>query len=273
MIQLSAYQKNWQDDYARTIADLSQVLDLTDVDHFKHIGSTAVPGLTAKPVIDIMLGVNDINEFNKKNSLVLERLGYDYVQTLEQEFPYRRYFQLLNAEGEHQVHLHVVTSNSCFWRRHLLFRNYLRLNKKACDDYIAIKKQAINLMHTRDDYTAYKSPFVYAVLRQGFINRQLNPSYFDSDVWTVTQPEACMTSIVNSLYPDDTQVALSRDINHWDHYGYGIYWWQHKSSGEWVGRAGFVASSFGAHKRKWVIDFVKADFSEDAKCWRDLADR
>ena len=90
----------------------------------EHVGSTAVPGLAAKPVIDIMVGVNSLDD----SSILVERLvdiGYEYVPEFERVLPFRRYFRKMR-EGRrtHQIHL-VERSNTEWWDRHLLFRDYL----------------------------------------------------------------------------------------------------------------------------------------------------
>jgi GrpB-like predicted nucleotidyltransferase (UPF0157 family) len=90
----------------------------------EHVGSTAVPGLAAKPVIDIMVGVKSLDD----SSILVERLvgiGYEYVPEFERVLPFRRYFRKMR-EGRrtHQIHL-VERSNTEWWDRHLLFRDYL----------------------------------------------------------------------------------------------------------------------------------------------------
>src|SRR5215217_1335020 len=69
------------------------------VEEIEHIGSTAVPGLAAKPVIDIMVGVRSLED---SSALVgrLEAIGYEYVPEFEQQMPFRRYFRKLRGGGE-----------------------------------------------------------------------------------------------------------------------------------------------------------------------------
>jgi GrpB-like predicted nucleotidyltransferase (UPF0157 family) len=75
------------------------------VEEIEHIGSTAVPGLAAKPVIDIMVGVRSLED---TPALVarLETIGYEYVPELERQMPFRRYFRkLAGGRRTHQIHL------------------------------------------------------------------------------------------------------------------------------------------------------------------------
>lgn len=104
----------------------------------EHVGSTAVPGLAAKPVIDIMVGVRSLED----SPTLVERLvgiGYEYVPEFEQVLPFRRYFRRMR-EGRrtHQIHL-VERSNTVWWDRHLLFRDYLRAHPEVADEYARLK--------------------------------------------------------------------------------------------------------------------------------------
>ncbi len=105
----------------------------------EHIGSTAVVGLAAKPVIDIMVGLPD---FSVADKLVptIEALGYEYIKKYEDEMPFRRYF-VKDRDGVRTHQIHMVEVGGEFWRRHLLFRDYLRQNPETADEYAALKKQ------------------------------------------------------------------------------------------------------------------------------------
>ena len=91
-----------------------------------HMGSTAIPNITAKPVIDIMVGVRRLEDVDMRVLEKLANLGYVYIKKYEEGMPYRRFFQRDNAAGVRTHHIHLVEMQSDFWRRHLLFRDYLR---------------------------------------------------------------------------------------------------------------------------------------------------
>lgn len=222
-IELKTYQNSWESDYAYWIYELSQLLELDATDQFEHMGSTAIPGILAKPTIDIMLGVDRIENFSVKNMKALEEDGFDYVSILEEENPYRKYFQLLDEEGNHLVHLHVVTRGGHFWHRHLLFRNYLLKHPQAVQAYSDIKKQALAQAQTRDDYNAYKTAFVFDCLRKAFMNRELNPPLQIKDDQYALQPQAYMADLVNQFYVSPEQCV--EDIAIWDREGKGLFWW------------------------------------------------
>lgn len=81
----------------------------------EHVGSTAVPGLGAKPVIDIMVGVPVLVAVEGRIP-ALEAAGYEYVQEYEKQLPDRRYFRKPHL-GPRAVHVHCVVIGSDFWMR------------------------------------------------------------------------------------------------------------------------------------------------------------
>jgi GrpB-like predicted nucleotidyltransferase (UPF0157 family) len=134
------------------------------VEEIEHVGSTAVPGLAAKPVIDIMVGVGSLED---SPALVgcLDAMGYEYVPELERQMPSRRYLRKMH-EGRrtHQVHL-VERSDAVFWDRHLVFRDYLRAHPEVAEEYARLKRGLSGRF--RDDRAAYteaKSAFIREVV-------------------------------------------------------------------------------------------------------------
>ncbi len=99
-----------------------------------HIGSTSVPGLKAKPIIDIMPVVKDIGLVDKYNQK-MEDLGYDSKG--ENGIPERRYFQKGGDNRSHHVHIYQVGSNEI--KRHLAFRDYLREQSVEKKNYGELK--------------------------------------------------------------------------------------------------------------------------------------
>jgi len=104
MIILEPYNPDWIKLFEDEKEKLQKILDInSSVIHIEHIGSTAIPGIYAKPIIDILIGVNDINN----NSYIknIENLGYQYHPIFESEFPNRRYLQKSDVSGNrtHQI--------------------------------------------------------------------------------------------------------------------------------------------------------------------------
>ena len=118
-------------------AVLSQVFRDATV-RIEHVGSTSVSGLGAKPMIDIMLGVEHLAIVESRTPQ-LAAAGYKYVPELEAEFPERRYFRK-PPSGARTHNLHAVEVGSSFWSRHLLFRDFLRTHPEVAAQYVALNR-------------------------------------------------------------------------------------------------------------------------------------
>lgn len=131
--------------------------------HIEHVGSTAVPGLGAKPIVDIMVGVTDLKQVERRLP-ALARLEYAYVPEYEAQLPARRYFRKPSA-GPRKVHLHCVVTGSAFWIDHLLFRDHLREQPSVARAYQELKRRlADELRRDRIAYTEAKGEFIQATL-------------------------------------------------------------------------------------------------------------
>ncbi len=156
------YDPNWPQafdrEHKRIVAALANVAGVTGIDH---VGSTAVPGLAAKPIIDIMIGVRKLAD-GEQCIEPLEALGYEYKG--EQGIPGRLYF----GKGEPRTHhLHMVKHGCDFWERHLLFRDLLREQPDLRDEYAALKRALAERYRTdREGYTEAKTPFIQSALAQ-----------------------------------------------------------------------------------------------------------
>jgi GrpB-like predicted nucleotidyltransferase (UPF0157 family) len=127
----------------------------------EHVGSTAVPGLGAKPIIDIMIGVSAI-QHGERCIEPLMRLGYDYRG--EAGIPGRLYFRKL-ADGSRTHHIHLVEQGCDFWERHLLFRDHLRRHRHDARRYEILKRRlAARFGEDRIGYTEGKTAFIDAAL-------------------------------------------------------------------------------------------------------------
>ena len=128
------------------------------------IGSTAVLNLGAKPIIDIMVAVNRLSDAEKCIE-PLQRIGYQYQPEQEAERPERRFFRKGTPPKEQHYHLHMVELSSDFWKRHLLFRDYLRAHPKVAQDYYELKKRlASKFGSNREGYTEAKTSFIESVV-------------------------------------------------------------------------------------------------------------
>jgi GrpB-like predicted nucleotidyltransferase (UPF0157 family)/L-amino acid N-acyltransferase YncA len=152
----------WALRFAHEREPIAQALG-TDPAHIEHVGSTAVPGLAAKPVIDVMAGLPAFPP-GRDAILALARLGYNFHG--ENGIPGRWFFSRRTPESE-AAHLHVVAQGSDFVRRTLLFRDYLRRHPDVAAEYAALKP-ALATAAERDvfAYTRSKSTFIDGVVRR-----------------------------------------------------------------------------------------------------------
>jgi GrpB-like predicted nucleotidyltransferase (UPF0157 family) len=124
-----------------------------------HIGSTAIPGICAKPIIDIMAGVDDMKDCRIVSSL--EKIGYIFQPDAGE--PDRLFFRK-GATRTH--HLHVVNIHSWTYSRHLIFRDYLLTHPSICVQYGELKRaSAEKYRFDRTAYTNSKTEFIDSVLR------------------------------------------------------------------------------------------------------------
>jgi GrpB-like predicted nucleotidyltransferase (UPF0157 family) len=127
-----------------------------------HVGSTSVPGLAAKPVIDILAGVRSLRDargcFDR-----LAGLGYMYA-------PYRpevMHWFCKPHPSRRTHHLHLVPVGSARFVDELLFRDYLRAHAQAADEYVALKTRlAETFSNDREAYTVAKGDFILGVVQR-----------------------------------------------------------------------------------------------------------
>lgn len=125
----------------------------------EHIGSTAIPGLAAKPTIDILIGIKDLEGAGGIIPL-LQSAGYVYVPEFELDMPERRYFYK-GRKVEDDFHIHMVELESPFWKRHLAFRDHLRLHLDEVKAYEELKLAlAKKFRDDRNGYTDAKTEFI-----------------------------------------------------------------------------------------------------------------
>jgi GrpB-like predicted nucleotidyltransferase (UPF0157 family) len=127
----------------------------------EHIGSTAIPGLDAKPVIDIMAGVESLDG-SRAALPALGRHQYCYA-------PYRAevmHWFCKPSPAQRTHHLHLVPLGSPLWIEQLAFRDYLRTHPDVAMEYAALKRRLAETHRCdREAYTKAKAPFVQRVLQ------------------------------------------------------------------------------------------------------------
>lgn len=155
----------------------------------EHIGSTSIPGLCAKPTIDILVGLPAENQLDNTISPMVT-YGYTYFKKYETNMPYRRLFSELNpldgkmppvvvdiqddfVRGEGFIstaNVHIMTRNTQHWLRHLAFRNYLRVHANVRDEYGQLKRELSKYeFKDTNDYNAAKHSFIKSTQAQALV--------------------------------------------------------------------------------------------------------
>lgn len=154
-VQVVPYRARWATAFADESASLRSALGELVI-QLHHIGSTAVPGLAAKPVIDMILEVNALEILDSRTSL-LEELGYEAMG--EFGIAGRRYFRKGGDQRTHQIHAFQTGDANIL--RHLAFRDYLRAHPSVRNDYAGLKiKVASECEGSLEKYCDGKDSFI-----------------------------------------------------------------------------------------------------------------
>jgi GrpB-like predicted nucleotidyltransferase (UPF0157 family) len=155
-IEIVEYDPAWPAQFEAEAAVLRQVLEPWLAAPIEHIGSTAVRGLAAKPVIDIMAGVRTLDA-SRPAIKTLEEAGYCYS-------PYQVHLEHWFCKPSlafRTHHLHLVPVESPQWMRPIAFRNYLRVKPDVAREYEELKRRlAATHRLDREAYTQAKRPFI-----------------------------------------------------------------------------------------------------------------
>lgn len=158
------YDPRWPEQFAAIRNELADIFGpLATAIH--HIGSTSVPGMSAKPIIDVLIVVSDIGAVDKLNGS-MQAAGY--IPRGENGIPGRRYFVMLAADCEnHLRHIHCYEPDNPHVETELLFRDTLRSDRDAFRQYERVKMEAAETFRfSPGEYEAYKSACVEGILRR-----------------------------------------------------------------------------------------------------------
>lgn len=152
------YNPDWVNQYNNEAALIHEAIG-SYLASLEHIGSTSVPGLASKPIIDLLAGMNSLADTPVIVPL-LRDLGYTYKPEYETDLPERRYFSK-HIAGQQSFHLHMVEPDTQFFRRHIAFRDYLRTHPEYAAEYAALKMDlAKQFGNDREGYTDAKTDFI-----------------------------------------------------------------------------------------------------------------
>ena len=129
----------------------------------EHVGSTSVEGLSAKPIIDIDVVIRDYSVFD---AVVRKLASVGYIHEGDLGIQGREAFKYTHKPHLQKHHLYVCPQDSAELRRHITFRDFLRSNPDAVQEYSAVKETAARLYpEDIDGYIAFKSPCIERLYR------------------------------------------------------------------------------------------------------------
>lgn len=165
-IDLVPYHPDWPLFAQQEINKIKSVFPFHSIIDIQHVGSTAIPGLLAKPILDIQIAVASLEEMKLIAIPILQKLGYDYWSNNPD--PKRMFFvKGMPPYGEKRTHhVHITEQDSDHWSNKMLFRDYLRLDPDLAKQYENLKIElAQKHRYDREKYTNLKSDFINKVLR------------------------------------------------------------------------------------------------------------
>jgi GrpB-like predicted nucleotidyltransferase (UPF0157 family)/ribosomal protein S18 acetylase RimI-like enzyme len=167
-VVIEPYDARWPELFQREQAHLHDALPAGLVRRIEHFGSTAVPGLAAKPVVDMLVEVADLELTKEQVVPILEAKGYDYFwrPTHGDDGPpfYAWFIRRDPASGRRTHHIHMVEPHFEQWQA-LLFRDYLRAHADAAREYEALKRRLAEAYpNDRLAYTREKTSFVTRII-------------------------------------------------------------------------------------------------------------
>ncbi|MFB6236451.1 MAG: GrpB family protein [Halopenitus sp.] len=159
-VDLHDHDPVWRDEYEREVARLRDLLG-DRIRDFEHVGSTAVAGVPAKPVVDVLALVDDLADATELVP-VLEREGYAHRANDDVE---DRVFLAKGPPTNRTHYLSITAVGSDTHREQVAFRDYLREHPETASAYATLKRSlASEYPDDRASYTAAKAPFIERVL-------------------------------------------------------------------------------------------------------------
>ncbi len=169
------YKPEWAEQFQLQKRIITELLgDLAQV--VEHIGSTAVPELPAKPVIDIQVGLRSLAEFDSSNvEDDFAAQGFIHRRDLQEMTPFRRFFKREDHSIGTNTNLHLVEIDHPWWNRHLLLRDYLRESSSARNRYGELKLELCkNEWRDVNHYNEAKEKLIWSLEDEAFQHFQIS---------------------------------------------------------------------------------------------------
>lgn len=168
-ISIVPYEPVWAKMFEDEADFLHEKLPHGLIKRIEHFGSTAIPGLSAKPIIDILVEVTSLEDTKRQIVPILKSEGYEYFWRPafgDYGPPYYAWFIKRNSEGKRTHHIHMVEADSELWDR-VYFRDYLKEFPKVANRYDELKKRlSREYSNNRVRYTEEKSEFILSVTEE-----------------------------------------------------------------------------------------------------------
>jgi GrpB-like predicted nucleotidyltransferase (UPF0157 family)/RimJ/RimL family protein N-acetyltransferase len=239
------------------------------------IGSTAIEGIFAKPVVDILVEAADLDRVDARNP---DMAALGYLVKGENGIPRRRYFQK-DVGGERAFHVHAFRRGDPQVRRHLAFRNGMNANPDLAKEYERVKMEAIRAAESRSErYQTLKGEFIEEMTRrflregrslsgqelfvletQRFTLRQMVPGDLDFLASMLGHPEV-MAHYPKVLDREEAQAWLERTLTCYARAGHGFWMVERKGSGDKVGQVGLLPKEINGRAEVEVAYMVHRDF-------------
>ncbi len=162
------YNPQWPELFQSERDHLRSCLPIELLGRIEHFGSTAVPGLAAKPIVDILVEVTDLQATQTQIVPVLEAQGYDYfwrpTTATEDGLPFYAWFIKRTSTGARTHHIHMVEPHFPHWEC-LCFRDYLIAHPDVAQKYLRLKLHlAATHPNDREAYTNGKTEFIASIM-------------------------------------------------------------------------------------------------------------
>ena len=199
-IYLVPYSETWPELAEKEIA---AVCEIAPELNFKidHIGSTAIPGLSAKPIIDLLIGVEQLSDAVRFVE-PLEKLGYSYWRgnPKEDHFYFVKGLPLVGGKGRTH-HVHIYQKNHDEIKRCLRFRDYLRSHPESLKSYADLKSDLANkFVDDREAYTSGKTDFVNSILKLAEDEPSIEHLSLVQSLWSLHKNPVFHRYLANHVY-------------------------------------------------------------------------
>ena len=162
-VEVVPHNPEWKNLFKTEARAIATILGSNAID-IHHIGSTSIPNIYAKPIIDILVAVKEIDRVDSKSSS-MENLGYQAMGEFGIED--RRFFRKHNSSGIRTHHVHIFPANSPQIKRHLAFRDYIIAHPASAEQYSNLKRQlAQQYPHDIESYMDGKDAFIKDIDRK-----------------------------------------------------------------------------------------------------------